>query len=103
MKDVRIFDEKWNGGKNTGRAASGARHLLFRRRRHEDLSEGLVWRRGRPANHDQKDIKDKESDGQVIEESGLGKIWPELVGGPEEEGDREQDSFEDFHGRGAVR
>lgn len=66
------------------------------------FAEGFIGKGTGPADHDEKYIEDKERDGDVVEEHGLGNIGPELIGCPEEEGDREKDRLENLQPSGAV-
>ena len=60
--------------------------------------EGLIGRGSGPADDDQKDIEDEESDSEIVEDCGLMGVWPELVGRPEEKCGGQQDGLEPLSG-----
>jgi len=66
------------------------------------FGEGGVGRGGGPADDYEEDVEDEEGDGDVVEDHGLMRVGPELVGGPEEKGKREQYGFEPLPGRRPV-
>jgi hypothetical protein len=67
------------------------------------FAEGLVGRTWRPADHDQKQIENEEGDGEVVENDGLVRVGPYLVGGPEEKSQHEHDCLGPFPPRWPVR
>ena len=66
------------------------------------LGEGFVGRGGGPAGDDEEDIEDEERDGEVVVEVGARGAGPELIGGPEQEGDGEQRGLEELGRAGAA-
>ena len=87
-----------------GSAATLARGILiFCGQRCVGLGEGLVRGSRRPACHDQKHVEDEERDGNVVEERRLAKAGPELIGGPEEKGNRQQYRLDGFPARRPMR
>ena len=64
--------------------------------------EGFVGGSGGPAGDDEEDIEDEEGDGEVVVEVGARGVWPELIGGPEQESDGEQRGLEELGRAGAA-
>src|SRR5581483_10236519 len=57
------------------------------------LGKGFVGGGSRPADDHQEHIKHEQRDSDVVVESGMGRLRPKLIGGPEEKRNREKDSF----------
>ena len=66
------------------------------------LREGFVGGGGGPAKYDQEDIEDEECDGEIVEDGGLMRVGPELVGRPEEKSGSQQDGFDPLPERGPM-
>ncbi len=67
------------------------------------LGKRLVQGGSRPADQEQKHIEDEERDGDVVKESRLAEIRPELIGSPKEISSRQQDCLQDFRRRWPAR
>jgi hypothetical protein len=62
------------------------------------FGKGFVGRSRRPADDDEEHIENEERDRDVVEESGKAGLGPELIAGPEEKRDRQQDRLREFSG-----
>jgi hypothetical protein len=61
------------------------------------FAKGAVRRCSRPPDNHQKNVENKQSDRDVVEQCRLRQIRPELIGRPEQKGNSQHDRLHKFH------